>query len=172
MRLSKFFCKVDRKTLRLIPNMKERKSKMRLWSFPCLNGFHYRSSACYVEHRTGRTEGSIGKEMTCEVAIPRAPCNTFSFEHQFKTRIVPYIATTDKCACKLIWRFCHLQIFEQVLKTFTTRVREMFGRCGKIFCTLTFYRKFGGKKDIVLGSCDALFGEHIDTFFEKKPQFT
>ena len=123
--------------------------------------FYRASFARYLEHRASRAEWRIGEEVAREIVIARTPGDTMSAHANLKTRIVPYRAAADERARELIGRFRHLQIFKQVFKTFSARVREMLGRRREVLRALAKDGEFGGEEDILFRARHALFGKRL-----------
>src|SRR3989344_3338346 len=104
--------------------------------------------------------------MAREIRITRTPGDALPARYNLKTRIVPDITAADEIARKLIGRFGHFKIFEQVLKTFAARIGEMFGRRGHGLRAFARYGEVGGFQGVALSASNAFLGKDTSAFLE------
>src|SRR3989338_1052601 len=165
-RFAEVFSQPDREPLRLVAEMNEREAQLRGLRL-CRDCARTR----YLEHRANRTHRGTEREVAGGNVIARSPRNAPPAENELETGIAPGGAATDEIAGELVRRLGHFQIFKKVFKAPAARIREMLGGRREIFCALARHREFCGKKNVVFGAGDALFGERRRALLEKIRKF-
>src|SRR3989344_4804061 len=163
MRLAEVIGELDREPLCFVADMDERETQPRWFRFD-----HHPTFAWYLEYRTDGAYEGAEREVAGKVVVARPPRNTTFAKDELKAGIAPAGAAADECACELIGRLGHFEIFEQVLEALAACVREMLGRRGKVFSSGGGRdQQFGGKKGVMLRGVDAFFGKRRAALFEK-----